>query len=300
MAVANVARATVTILSHRRHGHVIAPAYIARGYHPPPEHDMDRTDEHRLLEPGFRPSARRRYSVAFARGNDEIRAAQRLRWRVFAEELGARLSARDPGVDHDLFDPYCEHLVVRDDTDGEVVGTYRILSPTAARRVGGYYAENEFDLIRLRDLRGQMVEIGRSCIHPDHRSGPVIALLWAGLARYMLASGHRYLIGCASMGLADGGHGAASVFERLRARSLAPVEYRVFPRNCLPLDELETGRPVDAPPLIRGYLRAGAWICGEPAWDPDFNTADFFLFLPLARLNARHARHFFGGILRVG
>jgi putative hemolysin len=174
-----------------------------------------------------------------------------------------------------------------------------VLSPEAARRAGRYYSENEFDLTRLQLLRGRMVEVGRSCIHPEHRSGAVIALLWAGLARYMLASGHGHLAGCASMSMADGGHAAASVFEKLRARHLAPIEYRVFPRHCLPLDELDSSRPADAPPLLRGYLRAGAWICGEPAWDPDFNTADFFLFLPLARLNPRHARHFFGEVLRV-
>ena len=261
---------------------------------------MDRALDEQLQQPGASSVARRRYSVGFARGVDEIRAAQQLRWQVFSGELGAHLPSRVPGVDHDFLDPYCEHLVVRDDSDGEVVGTYRILAPEAARRVGCCYADGEFDLSRLRPLRGQMVEVGRSCIHPAHRSGAVIALLWAGLARYMLASGHRHLAGCASMSMADGGHAAASVFERLRVRHLAPLEYRVLPRNCLPLDELDGGRAADAPPLLRGYLRAGAWVCGEPAWDPDFNTADFFLLLPLARLNPRHARHFFGEVLRVG
>jgi putative hemolysin len=261
---------------------------------------MDRIVDQLLEQPGTPPLARRRYSVGFARGKDETRSAQQLRWRVFADELGARLPSRVPGVDHDFFDPYCEHLVVRNDGDGEIVGTYRILSPEAARRVGGYYSEGEFDLARLQLLRDGMVEVGRSCIHPEHRSGAVIALLWAGLARYMLASGHRHLAGCASMSMADGGHAAASVFEKLRARYLAPAEYRVIPRHCLPLEELDSCRAADAPPLLRGYLRAGAWICGEPAWDPDFNTADFFLLLPLARLNPRHARHFFGEVLRVG
>lgn len=198
---------------------------------------MDRTDDELLQQPGTGHATRKRYSVGFARGPAEVRAAQRLRWRVFAEELGARLPARVPGIDHDIFDSYCEHLVVSDDETGEVVGTYRILAPAAARRVGGYYSENEFDLTRLR---------------------------------------------------------------LLRSRHIAPVEYRVFPRHCLPLDELDTARKADAPPLIRGYLSAGAWICGEPACDPDFNTADFFMFLPLARLNPRHARHFFGEVLRVG
>jgi putative hemolysin len=259
---------------------------------------MDRTDAQLLQEPGNAPHARRRYAVGLARSESEVRAAQRLRWRVFADELGARLPSRLPGVDHDFFDPYCEHLVVRDEIDGEIVGTYRVLSPEASRRVGGYCSENEFDLVRLQHLRGDLVEVGRSCIDPGHRSGAVIALLWAGLAKYMLARGHAYLAGCASMSMADGGHAAASVFEKLRAQHLAPVEYRVFPRNCLPLDELDGRRPADTPPLIRGYLSAGAWVCGEPAWEPDFHTADFFLFLPLARLSPRYSRHFFGGAVR--
>mgnify|MGYP001558898910 CR=1 FL=1 len=259
---------------------------------------MDRADDQLLQHTEARPP-RRRYSIGFAASAEERRAAQRLRWKVFAEELGARLNSREPGIDQDIFDPICEHLIVRDDESGEVVGTYRLLAPEAARGIGCYYSETEFDLTRLRLLRGRMVEVGRSCIHPEHRGGAVITLLWAGLARYMLAHGHAYLAGCASMSMADGGHAAAAVFERLRARHMAPVEYRVFPRLCLPLHELDATRPGDPPPLLRGYLRAGAWICGEPAWDPDFNTADFFVFLPLERLNPRHARHFYGRELRA-
>ncbi|MBC7802911.1 MAG: GNAT family N-acetyltransferase, partial [Candidatus Parcubacteria bacterium] len=221
---------------------------------------MDRTQQHLLENPGCKAAARRRYSVGFARDAGEVRAAQELRWRVFAQELGARLPMHSPGIDHDHFDSYCEHLVVRDDDGDGVVGTYRVLSPEAACRAGSYYAETEFDLVRLQPLRERLVEIGRSCIHPQHRSGAVITLLWAALARYMLASGHGYLAGCASMSVADGGHAAASVFERLRPRHLAPVEHRVFPRRCLPVDELDASRAADAPPLLRGYLRAGAWI----------------------------------------
>jgi putative hemolysin len=237
--------------------------------------------------------------VGFARNADEIRAAQRLRWRVFADELGARPPSRTPGIDQDRLDHYCEHLVVRDETDGEVVGTYRVLPPESARRAGGYDSESEFDLTRLQHVRERMVEVGRSCIHPAHRSGAVIGLLWMGLARYMHASGHGYLAGCASVSMADGGHAVAWVREQLRARHLSPAEYRVFPLRGLPLCKLDTKRAPGAPPLLCGYLRAGAWICGEPAWDADFNTGDFFLLLPLARLTPRYARHFLGHGLRA-
>jgi putative hemolysin len=231
--------------------------------------------------------------VGLARSHGEILEAQRLRYRVFAEELGARLDPRTPGVDQDLFDPYCEHLVVRDEDSGRVVGTYRILAPEAARRVGAYYSEGEFDLTRLQHLPNRIVEIGCSCIDPDHRSGAVIALLWNGLARYMKDSGHEYLIGCASIGMADGGHNAASIYAQLGTH-LSPPEYRVFPRCRLPLERLDTNARADLPPLLKAYLRAGSYVCGEPAWDPDFNTADLLLMLPMSRVEFRYARHFLG------
>ncbi len=234
---------------------------------------------------------KRHLHVGLAQSETEIRAAKKLRYRVFAEELGARLDCREPGVDHDLFDPFCEHLIVRDEEAERIVGTYRILSPQAARRVGGYYSENEFDLTRLQLLREGMVEIGRSCIDPDYRTGATIALLWSGLARYMVAGNYRHLVGCASIGMADGGHAAANLYRGLGAH-LAPIEYRVFPRHPLPIERLFDGRPAELPPLIKGYLRAGAWIGGEPAWDPDFNTADLLIMMPMARIGQRYARHF--------
>jgi len=235
---------------------------------------------------------RKHYRVSLARHDDEVRAAQRLRWQVFAEELGARLSDTEPGYDIDLFDRYCEHLLVRESATGEIVGTYRILGPEAAKRVGCFYTDGEFDLTRLQHLRGRMVEVGRSCVHADHRSGGVIAMLWSGLAEYMLRNGHEYLIGCASIGMRDGGHNAASLWHALRQKHLAPIEWRVFPRHPLPLDAY-AGIPAPVvPPLIKGYLRVGCYICGEPAWDPDFNTADLPILLPVKNVNATYARHF--------
>ena len=236
----------------------------------------------------------RNLHVGLATCETEILEAQKLRYRVFADEMGARLATRTPGVDRDIYDPFCEHLIVRDEAAGRIVGTYRILSPAAARKVGGYYSENEFDLTRLQHLRGRMVEIGRSCIDADYRSGAVIALLWSGLARYMQEKGYDHLIGCASVSMADGGHTAASLYNRLREKHLAPLEYHVFPRYPLPIASLRSDLETEAPPLIKGYLRAGAWICGEPAWDPDFNTADLPILLSINKVDERYARHFMG------
>jgi putative hemolysin len=231
-------------------------------------------------------------SLNIARTASDIEQAQRLRFKVFAEEMGARLPGADDRIDRDIFDPYCEHLLVRDNANGKVVGTYRLLSPQQAKAIGGYYSETEFDMVRLNNLRDRMVEVGRSCVHAAYRDGATISFLWSGIANFMQRHGHEYLAGCASISMADGGHCAASIFRRLEKNYMAPSEYRVFPRYRLPLEALNANLDAPIPPLIKGYLRLGAYICGEPAWDPDFNTADLFILLPMSRLNARYARHF--------
>lgn len=236
--------------------------------------------------------AQERYTVRLATTLEEIREAQRLRYEVFSEEYGARLDTRIVGHDVDGFDGYCDHLLVRDEICDRIVGVYRILPPDSARRLNMYYAEHEFFLTRLRYLRDRLVEVGRSCVHPAYRNGAVIALLWSGLAAYMQEKGYEYLMGCASLSLRDGGHNAANVFQQLVSQYLAPVEYHVFPRVAFPHQRLANGQPAVIPPLLKGYLRAGAWICGEPAWDPDFNSADLLLLLPLKQVNPRYRRHF--------
>jgi putative hemolysin len=232
-----------------------------------------------------------RLKLQFAGTEDEVQEALRLRYRVFGEEMGARLKTAHLGIDRDMYDPYCEHLLVRDAATNEVVGTYRILRPEQAQRLGGYYSEEEFDMVRLEHLRERTVEVGRSCVHPDYRSGATIALLWSGLGEYMRRYGYGYLIGCASMSMGDGGHVAASVYRRLSETHMCPIEYRVQPRCPLPVGALNDALEVSVPPLIKGYLRVGAWVCGAPAWDPDFNTADLFILMPMERVRARYLKH---------
>ena len=233
----------------------------------------------------------RNLSVGLAESEREILAAQKLRYQVFGQEMGAKLSSRVPGVDQDIYDPYCDHLVCRNEDSGEIIGTYRILSPEKARKIGGYYTENEFDLTRLQHLRPRLVEVGRSCVHPDYRTGATITLLWSGLARYMLENGYEYLVGCASISMADGGHAAATLYNQLEAH-LSPLEYRVFPRCPLPLEALRNETKAETPPLIKGYLRAGAWICGEPCLDEAFNCADVLILMDITRLNDRYLQRF--------
>lgn len=231
-------------------------------------------------------------ALSLASTPEELREVQRLRYKVFIEAMGLTVLANADGLDHDEFDTYCDHLIVRDSDTLKVVGTYRLLSPQAARKIGRYYSEQEFDLSRLDHLRRRTVEAGRACIHPDYRSGGVIMLLWTGLAAYMKKERCDYLMGCASVSLTDGGHNAAALYHGLGQDSLAPPEYRVMPHLPFPLGERVTGHAPKLPPLLKGYLRSGAWVCGEPAWDPDFHSADFFLLLSLAKLDGRYARHY--------
>lgn len=233
-----------------------------------------------------------RLTLSLASTAAELREVQRLRYKVFIEALGLAALANDEGLDRDEFDEHCDHLIVRESVTLKVVGTYRVLGAAKARYVGRFYAENEFDLGRLNNLRNRMVEAGRACIHPEYRGGSVIMLLWSGLAEYMRRERCDYLVGCASMSLADGGHNAIAVYQALAARHAAPPEYRVTPHLPFPIHSLEPAQSAQVPPLIKGYMRSGAWLCGEPAWDPDFESADMFLLLPLANLDSRYAKHY--------
>jgi putative hemolysin len=240
--------------------------------------------------------AQSRLYVSLARNASEIAEAQRLRYKVFAEEMGAQIAsatnAKTTGLDVDGFDAFCDHLLVRESTTHQVIGTYRILSPDQAFLAGGYYSAGEFDLSRLAHLFSSTVEVGRACVHQDYRNGGTIAMLWAGLAKYMQTHNYEYMIGCGSVPIHDGGHLAASLYHKLKEDYLSPAEYRVFPHNPLPIDALNKELPVICPPLIKGYLRLGAYICGEPAWDASFNTADMLVMLPLSHINSRYAAHF--------
>ena len=255
-----------------------------------------------------RPSGRAQRShvapklqVTWAKHLDDVRAAQRLRHQVFIGEMGAQptpASGALAGHDIDLFDEFCEHLIVRtlpgNDEAGDVVGTYRVLTPTAARRAGSFYSDTEFDLTRLRPLRDRMVELGRSCVHADHRSGAVILALWGALAQFVEHNAMETVIGCASISMRDGGHCAASLWAKLRRTHLAPVEWQVRPRVALPVDDLNQSLEAEPPALIKGYLRMGAKVLGAPAWDPQFNTADLPMLTRVADIPARYARHFLG------
>ncbi|ASW56554.1 GNAT family N-acetyltransferase [Plantactinospora sp. KBS50] len=265
-----------------------------------------------LLSAGA-PTGTGAYTVLIADDPIQVAAGQRLRYQVFADELGARLDTETVGLDLDGLDEYCDHLLVRDDRTGRVVGTYRLLPPDRAAAAGRRYGDSEFDLTALEPLRDQLVEIGRSCVDPEHRTGAVINLMWTGIARYLHLKGLRWLGGCASVPLHDGGATAAGVWTQVAARHLAPPPLRVRPLRPWLAEPGRSGAPegrpgtpdsapstpppgrVVMPPLLRGYLRLGAWVCGEPGYDPDFDCADFYVLLNLDRMHPRYLSHFLGG-----
>jgi len=249
--------------------------------------------------PSAQPATNHGITVGWARHLDEVREAQRLRYAVFACEMGATLPNTLPGHDVDLFDDFCEHLLVRDIASCDVIGTYRVLTPAQARRVGSTYSDTEFDLTRLRHMRDRMLELGRSCVHREHRQGGVIMALWGALGEFMVRNKLDTTIGCASIpmnapGVVGAGHAAASIWRQVRQKHLASIEFHVRPRLPLPIEQLDDSLGVEPPALIKGYLRLGSKVLGPPAWDPQFNAADLPLMMRLADLPPRYRKHFLG------
>lgn len=240
--------------------------------------------------------AANRFSVALAGSADEIAESQRLRYRVFAGELGAQIDDGGTGLDRDRYDEHCRHLLVRDTVSGDVVASTRLLDDMQAATAGGFYSAGEFDLEMIHGLHGRVLEIGRTCVDADYRNGVVIAALWQGIAALITGEGFDYLFGCASIPLDDGGARAHAMLETIRGRHMAEQRHHVRPYQPLPRADQAAvevaSTPVRMPPLLKAYLSLGARACGEPYWDRDFQCADVFMLLNVSELNPRYARHF--------
>jgi putative hemolysin len=243
-------------------------------------------------------SAEPRYSLLLSTDSTLIEAAQRLRHEVFASEPGFVLRAHRTGMDVDRFDEHCDHLLVREDNSGDLVGCYRMLSPAGALAAGGLYTATEFDIAALDPLRPSLVEMGRAAVRHDHRNGAVVLLMWAGILAYLDHRGYDYVAGCVSVPVRGSGELPGSQIRGVRdfvLRRHAEPRYRMHPYRPVVID----GRPLDdippptrpvIPPLMRGYLRLGARICGEPAYDPDFGVGDFPAVLDKRLADTRYLR----------
>ena len=239
------------------------------------------------------PRTRVTYRTRLATTPEDIQAAQRLRFEVFNVELQEGLSESwRTQLDSDRFDATCDHLVIEHIATGKIVGTYRLQTGEIAAAANGYYSEQEFDFTPFEPFRSEMVELGRACVHQDHRRGNVLDMLWRGIAAYTRERKARYLLGCSSLTSQDPAFGHA-MYARLAPEYLVAEPFRTVP---LPAYALPHAAPLTVcprpPRLLRTYLSVGSKICGPPALDREFGTIDFLTLIDLAAMPAATAARF--------
>jgi L-ornithine Nalpha-acyltransferase len=240
------------------------------------------------------------FEISISRSPEDIRAAQRLRFEVFNLELKKGLkSSYERGLDVDDFDPICDHLIVRECKSRRVVGTYRLMLGSTARKNFGFYSEREFNLERIKRLDGELLELGRSCAHKDYRDRSLIHLMWQTIAEYVKNHRVRYLFGCASFPTVDPRE-VSQAISLVKQKYYAPEVFRVEPLPELRIEGLDENPDIhDAdglfarlPSLIKGYLRIGAKLCGPPALDLEFGTTDLFLLLDIFQISGDYLKRF--------
>lgn len=235
------------------------------------------------------------YTTRLARSEQEIQAAQTLRFEVFNLELNEGLAhSYATGLDADPFDAVCDHLLVEHVPSGHIVGTYRLQTGATAGKNLGYYCSQEFDMNPFEPLRNEVVELGRACVHRQHRNLVVLGLLWKGIADYAKERGGRYLIGCSSLTSQNPAEGASAYTELCR-KNLVDLPWRTKPLPAYecPLEAV-TEEKTQIPKLLRAYLTVGAKICGPPALDRQFQTIDFLTLLDLQTMPAAARERFLG------
>lgn len=237
------------------------------------------------------------YSLLLSTDPSLIEAAQRLRYDVFSSTPGFALPTASDGRDVDRFDEYCDHLLVRDDDTGELVGCYRMLPPPGAIAAGGLYTATEFDVRAFDPLRPSLVEMGRAVVRDGHRNGGVVLLMWAGILAYLDRCDYDYVTGCVSVAVRSEADVPGSQIRGVRDFVLSrhPAQYRVRPYRPVAVDgrglgDIEPPARPTIPPLMRGYLRLGARVCGEPAHDPDFGVGDFCVLLAKRDADTRYLK----------
>jgi len=245
----------------------------------------------------FLKAEARSYRMRFAETREDLEGAFRLRFLVFNLELGeGPESAYRDGYERDEFDEICDHLLIEDTRNGQIVGTYRLQTGIAAGRNLGYYSAREFDFTPYEPLRGKLVELGRACIHRDHRSFEVLTLLWRGIGAYAQERRARYLVGCSSLTSQSPSEGLV-IYSQLQDFLVEPSLQTVpLPAFELPVDEHGSLRSDLRPPkLLRAYLSIGARICGIPAIDRAFKTIDFLTLLDLEAIYSGARARYLGG-----
>jgi L-ornithine Nalpha-acyltransferase len=244
------------------------------------------------------------FLIKFAESKEEIEAAMRLRYEVFNIEQGKGLqSAELEKMDCDEFDEHCLHLIIVEKKTSRIVGTYRVHPGPVAKTQLGFYSAREYNVEGLDELQDEILEVGRSCVHPNFRNGSVIGLLWSGISGTLVRAGLHYTLGCVSLETTDPNVGWA-LYEHFKLRDklskqlkATPVEgFELPPGDRAKVDELLDNKVAllkHIPSLFKGYLRLGVKICGEPIWDEEFGTIDFLILLNYHNMPEKYIRHFF-------
>ena len=258
-----------------------------------------------LEEPGFGELRGGNLGVRIAATPGEIDAAQALRYRVFYQDMGARPDAvaAATGRDCDLFDPVADHLLVVDHSIGPgpegVVGTYRLIRRAAAARVGRFYSADEYELAPVENIPGEVMELGRSCVHPDYRNRSVMQMLWRGIAAYVFLHRIEIMFGCASLPGTEP-DAIAEELTYLWYHHLAPpalrlraLPHRYVEMRRLDADEIDRKLVVaKLPPLIKGYLRLGGFVGDGAVIDAQFNTTDVAVIVKTDLVTEKYYKHY--------
>lgn len=244
------------------------------------------------------------FLIKIAENKEEIEAAMRLRYDVFSIEQGKGLQSTElDKIDCDEFDEHCLHLIIIEKKTSRVVGTYRVHLGVVAKTELGFYAAREYNIEGLDELQDEILEVGRSCVHPDFRTGSVIGLLWSGISGTLVRAGLHYTLGCVSMDATDFNVGWA-LYEHFKLRGklceqlkAVPAEgFELPPADKEKVDKLLSDKVAllkHLPALFKGYLRLGVKICGEPIWDKEFGSIDFLILLNYHNMPEKYIRHFF-------
>ncbi|MBN1527007.1 MAG: GNAT family N-acetyltransferase [Candidatus Omnitrophica bacterium] len=243
------------------------------------------------------------FLAKLAENHEEIEKAQRLRYEVFNLEQGRGLKTAEKfGIDFDEFDEYCLHIITLEKSSGKVVGTYRAHMGCVANSAKGFYSSQEYEIHGLYKIADKCLELGRTCVSPEYRSGAAIALLWGGITELLVRAKLTYMLGCVSLEGTDPKTGWA-MYEYIAKKYSVSKDFTVIPRPGFKLKrpsareikkvlEDEETLKKNIPPVFKGYLRLGGVICGEPALDRDFGTIDFFILVDMDSVPERYKRHF--------
>jgi len=241
----------------------------------------------------------KRYIIKTVENSGELEKVLKLRYKIFYKERINKTCFI--GIDFDKFDLISDHLIIIDKQTDLIVATYRLI---CSRFANTYYSETFFQIDNIKEAKGVKLELGRACIHSDHRNGPVMVLLWKGLSEYMKEVSAKYLFGCSAIQTTNIIE-VSLLYKYIKDLYLSSDDLRVFPKEPYKLQGLgnyiETYNKFDVsterirnfiPPLLKGYFKAGSVICGEPAIDKNLGSADFFTVLDVDAISKTHEKKY--------